>query len=156
MSNVARPERMQGRRKREGFCTKGQLLPVRSFVDGFRTCCTVLLAGGLGFAGMTQASGSQQCKPSLTIRDARLSEMLPPTLERKWTAIVLADASRCATTAGYFEVGFSRLKETAPELEFREQFIWSVPSVLIGVDFWADEAVESYWVDSIQACPCAK
>ena len=35
-------------------------------------------------------------------------------------ATVSADASRCATTAGYFEVGFSRLKENAMELEFRE------------------------------------
>jgi hypothetical protein len=27
---------------------------------------------------------------------------------------------------------------------------------MVGVDFWADEAVESHWIDSVQACPCAK
>jgi hypothetical protein len=88
--------------------------------------------------------------------NVQLSEMRPPTLERRWTATVTADASRCATTAGYFEVGISRLKEIGTEVEFREQFIWSSPAVLIGIDFWADEAVEAYWVDSIQACPCAE
>jgi len=67
--------------------------------------------------------------------------MQPPTLERRWTAIVSADARRCATTAGYFEMGLAREKETGLELEFREQFIWSLPSVTVGVDFWADEAV---------------
>jgi hypothetical protein len=77
-------------------------------------------------------------------------------MERKWTAAVTVDASRCATTAGYFEVGFLREKENGAELEFREQFIWSVPSVKIGVDFWADEAAERYWIDSVQACPCAR
>jgi hypothetical protein len=114
------------------------------------------LAGALGFAGMTPAMGAPVCKPVLTFKDVQFSAMQKPTLERRWTATVSADASRCATTAGYFEAGFSRLKETGAEVEFREQFIWSAPSVMIGVDFWADEAVESYWIDSIQACPCAK
>jgi len=68
----------------------------------------------------------------------------------------VADASRCATTAGYFEIGISRMKENSIELEFRQQFIWSSPSVTISVDFAADEAVEGYWIDSVQACPCAK
>ena len=26
----------------------------------------------------------------------------------------------------------------------------------VGVDFWADEAVEYYWIESVQACPCAR
>jgi hypothetical protein len=115
-----------------------------------------LLASGLVLLGASHASGGQICKPTLTFKAAQLSEMRPPTLERTWTATVVADASRCATTAGYFEVGFSRLKEGAPEVDFREQFIWSAPSVKIGVDFWADEAVEAYWIHSIQACPCAR
>jgi len=42
------------------------------------------------------------------------------------------------------------------ELEFREQFIWTSSAVKVSVDFWADEAVETYWIDSVQACPCAK
>jgi hypothetical protein len=82
--------------------------------------------------------------------------MRPPTLERKWTATVVADASRCATTTGTFEVGFSRLEEGGPEVDFHEEFIWSAPSVKISVDFSASEAVETYWIHSIQVCPCAK
>ena len=105
---------------------------------------------------MTGAAGEQICKPALTFTNVQFSEMQPPTLERRWTAIVSVDASHCATTAGYFDVGFSRLKETGIEVEFREQFIWSPPRVTVGVDFWADEAVESYWIDNVQACPCAK
>ena len=120
------------------------------------SCVAGLLAAGVALMGAAQAAGNPVCKPILSIKDARLSEMLPPTLERRWSATVTVDASRCATTAGYFELGISRLKEYAPELEFREQFIWSSPSVKISVDFWADEAVESYWVDSVQACPCAR
>ena len=104
----------------------------------------------------THALSNEVCKPTLTFKQVHLSEMRPPTQERRWTAIVTAEASRCATTAGYFEVGISRLKENGIELEFREQFIWSLPSVTVGIDFWADEAVESYWIDSVQACPCAR
>jgi len=122
----------------------------------YRLCVAWLLAGGIGLLGVTRAAGEPTCKPTLTFTKVQFSEMQPPTLERRWTAIVSVDASRCTTTAGYFEVGFSRLKETGMELKFREQFVWSPPAVTVGVDFWADEAVESYWVDSVQACPCAR
>jgi hypothetical protein len=121
-----------------------------------RSCATWLLAGGIGLIGVTQAVGKPLCKPSLAIKDVQLSEVHQPTQERRWTATVSVDASRCRTTAGYFEAGFLRQKENALELEFREQFIWSSPSVKIGVDLWADEAVETQWIDSVQACPCAK
>ena len=81
--------------------------------------------------------------------------MQPPTLERRWTAVVSVDASRCAVnTGGYFEIGFSRLKENGIEVEFREQFIWLPPSVKVSVDFWADEAVEAYWLDNVAPCSC--
>jgi hypothetical protein len=43
----------------------------------------------------------------------------------------------------------SRLKETGYEIDFREQFIWLAPSVKIGVEFWADEAVEQYWIENV-------
>ncbi len=33
-------------------------------------------------------------------------------------AVVSVDASHCATTSGRFAISFSRLKETAPDLEF--------------------------------------
>jgi hypothetical protein len=114
---------------------------------------------GIALAGTIHASAGQACRTTLTITNEQLSPVLlptlPPTLERKWTAIVVADASRCATTAGYFEVGISRLKEFGPEIDFREEFIWSAPSVTVGIDFAADEAVEHAWIDSVQVCPCA-
>jgi hypothetical protein len=142
-SCAKRDERYNASRKRNRYAS--------------RTCVFFLLAGSLGLIGLTQAYGGEQtCKPALAIKQVQLSAMQPPTMERKWTAIVSADASGCATTAGYFEAGFSRLKENGVELEFREQFIWSLPSVTIGLDFWADEAVESVWIDSVQACPCAR
>jgi hypothetical protein len=122
----------------------------------YRPCIFGLLAGIIGVAGIAQAFAQQVCRPALAFMEVQLSLMQPPTRERRWTAKVFADASRCATTAGYFEIGFSRLKENGVEVEFREQFIWSAPSSLVSVDFWADEAVEAYWVDSVQACPCAK
>ena len=122
----------------------------------YRTGIAALLAGSIGLSGVAPAMAGQVCKPALTVTNARLSEMQPPTLERRWTAIVVADARRCATTAGYFEMGLAREKETGLELEFREQFIWSLPSVMVSVDLWADEAVGAYWVDSVQPCPCAK
>jgi hypothetical protein len=106
--------------------------------------------------GATDAIAKQTCKPILAFKNIQFTGMQKPTLGRRWTATVTADASRCATTAGYFEVGISRMKEYGPELEFREQFVWSTPSVTIGIDFSADEAVEGDWVDSIQACPCAR
>jgi hypothetical protein len=36
-----------------------------------------------------------------------------PTMERKWTAVLSVDASRCATTSGRFGIVFSRQKENA-------------------------------------------
>jgi hypothetical protein len=70
--------------------------------------------------------------------------MIPPTLERKWTAIVTLDASRCASkSSGYFDLTISRLKETGYELVFSKQFAWIKPSVKVGVEFWADEAVDA-------------
>ena len=122
----------------------------------YRSGITGILAGWIGLVGMTQAIGQQTCRPILAIRDVQFSAMRPPTLERRWTAVVSVDASRCTTTTGSFEIGFSRLLEIGGETEFRERFTWSSPSVKVEVDFWANEAVESYWIDSVQACPCAR
>ena len=86
--------------------------------------------------------------------------MQPPTMERRWSAAVSVDASRCAkNSAGYFEILFSRLKETAPEIDFREEFMWFAfdwlpPVVRVEVDFSADEAVEGFWFDTVTPCPC--
>jgi hypothetical protein len=114
-----------------------------------------LLAGSLGVVGAAAAAGAEPCKPDLVINDIHFSEMQPPSMERKWTASVSVDASGCAAnSAGYFEIVFVRLLEIGPELEFREQFVWMPPSVRVGVDFGAYEAVERYRIDNVTSCEC--
>jgi hypothetical protein len=120
-----------------------------------RFLTTSLLAAAMAVSGTSFAAAGEVCKPKLTVKDTRFSDAQRDTQERRWTATVSADASRCATTAGYFDLGVLRQKENAVELEFREQFIWSAPTVMIGINFWVDEAVEDHWIDSVQACPCA-
>jgi hypothetical protein len=120
----------------------------------YRSCTFGLVACLFELASIAPSVGKPVCRPILTIESTHLAAMQPLMGERKWTAIVSANASRCTTTAGYFELGFSRLKENGLELEFREQFIWSSPSVTVGLDFWADEAVEAVWFDKIDSCPC--
>lgn len=119
-----------------------------------RARITGLLACAIGLADAAHAAGAQVCRPVLAVSDVRFSAMLPPTMERKWTAVVSVNASQCATTVGSFELGFSRLKENGPEVDFRERFTWQPPSVSVSVDFWADEAVESYWLNNVAPCPC--
>jgi hypothetical protein len=124
----------------------------------YRSCIlSGLVAGSVALIGVTQALGQQLCRPALAIKDVQFSEMRPPTWERKWTAVVLVDASRCATNSmGSFEIIFSRLKETGVEIAFSEKFTWSSPAVTVAVDFWADEAVERYWISNVSACVCAR
>jgi hypothetical protein len=114
----------------------------------------LLLAASIGLASGTQATAQQTCKPALEFTEVQFSEMRPPALQRQWTAVLSVDASRCTTTSGSFGIFFSRLKENAPEMEFREQFTWHPVSVKVSVDFWADEAVERYWLSDVAACPC--
>jgi hypothetical protein len=121
----------------------------------YRSCISGLLAGAIGLIGVTQAVGRQVCKPALAVTEVKFSKWRLPSMERRWTAVVSVDASRCAlNSGGYFEIGFARQKENGIELEFREQFIWRPPSVAVSVDFWADEAVERYWVDNVAPCTC--
>ena len=120
----------------------------------YRSCIIGLLAGSIGLMSATQAIGQQTCRPALAFKEIRFSEMKPPMLERKWTAVLSVDSSLCATTSGRFEIIFSRSKETGFEIEFREQFMWRPDSVEVSVDFGADEAVEGYWLNNVAACPC--
>jgi hypothetical protein len=123
----------------------------------YRACISGLVAGIVTLIGVTQAPGQQLCRPALAIKDVQFSEMQAPTWERKWTAIVSVDASRCTTNAtGSFEIVFSRQKENGVEVEFSEKFTWSSPAVTVAVDFWADEAVERYWISNVSACVCAQ
>jgi hypothetical protein len=125
----------------------------RSFTSG-------LLAGIIGLLSVPQAVGQQLCRPALAFADVKFSKMQKPTLERKWSALVTVDASRCvANSAGYFEIVFSRSKEIGMEIEFGQEFMWlgfewSPSSVKVEVDFWADEAVERYWFGNITPCVC--
>ena len=117
----------------------------------FRNLMIALLGGGL-----SPATAAPICKPVIGFKEVRFSPTHRETMERTWSATLAVDASRCTTTAGFFEIGFSRQKENGGEIEFRERFQWSSPAVKVGLDFWADEAVEHYWIDSVQACPCAR
>jgi hypothetical protein len=104
---------------------------------------------------LAQVLAQQECKPHLVFEEVHFSEMQPPTFKRTWTAVVSVDATRCAVNStGHFEIVFSRLKEMGADIEFQEQFKWQSPLVRVAVDFWADEAVERYWIDSVSACSC--
>ena len=121
----------------------------------YRPCTSGFLAGVLGLISMTQAVGQKICRPVLAFTEVQFSQMQPPTMERKWTAIVSVDSSPCAVySAGYFEIGFLRQKENGVDLEFRKQFIWALPSAHVAIDFWADEAVGRYWLDNVAPCRC--
>jgi hypothetical protein len=115
-----------------------------------------VLAGSSSLIGEIQASGRKMCKPTLVFKQVRFSEMQPPTLKRKWTAVLSVDASRCKTNSGRFGIIFVRLIEGAPEIAFQEQFVWRPASVTVSVDFAADEAVDRWWLSEIAACPCRK
>ena len=127
-----------------------------------KRCCASVLATIIGLIGVRQAIGENLCRPELTINEVEFSAMMPPTLERTWSAVVAVDASACtADSKGYFEIVFTRLSENAPDLEFRKQFLWSapsfvwqVPSVGVGLAFAADEAVGRYWIENISPCAC--
>jgi hypothetical protein len=120
-----------------------------------RTFISGLVAGAFALASVEQAASQAVCRPKLTVTGVQFSEIIPTTLERKWTAVVSVDASRCISdSVGYFDIIFMRLKENAVDLEFREQFIWLSPSVKVGIDLWADEAVDQYWIANITPCRC--
>ena len=127
-----------------------------------KRACASVLATIIGLIGVRQAIGENLCHPALTINDVEFSAMMPPTLERTWSAAVSVDASACtADSKGSFEIVFTRLSENAPDLEFHKQFMWSAPSFVwqvpsVGVDlaFAADEAVGRYWIENISPCAC--
>jgi hypothetical protein len=107
-------------------------------------------------AGLTPAAAVPLCKPVLAFKEVRFSPTQPETMERIWSATLSVDASPCGTTTGRFEILFSRLKENAPEADFTEAFTWKPHAVEVAVNFWADEAVEAYWLHNVAACPCRK
>jgi hypothetical protein len=122
----------------------------------YKALISSIVASILAATGAVQAANHPSCRPKLTVTGVQFSPMIPPILQRKWTATVMVDAARCMPNAsGSFDLGMSRLKETGYEVDFRERFVWHAPVVTIGVDFWADEAVEHYWIENVTLCECA-
>jgi hypothetical protein len=123
-----------------------------------RSLSTILLAANVAVLGnvavldTTQSSAAELCKPRLSLEQARLSEI--KNQERKWSAMLDADASRCATTSGSFAINFTRLKETAPDLPFSEQFTWKPGRTEIVMFVWQDEALADSAIGYVAACPC--
>src|SRR5262245_11756391 len=110
----------------------------RSWVCGF-------LAGVVGLIATGHALGEQTCRPTLTFKEVACSPMRPPTMQRKWTAVVAVDAARCmAHSTGSFEIVLTRLQEFGPDSEFRESFTWAAPAVTVSADFAPTEAVQDY------------
>ena len=105
-------------------------------------------------AGLTPAAAVPLCKPVLAFKEVRFSPTQPETMERIWSATLSVDASPCGTTTGRFEILFSRLKENAPDVDFTERFVWKPDTVEVSVNFWADEAVEAYWLHNVAVCTC--
>ena len=116
-----------------------------------------LVVSAVTLANALPATGEPLCRAKLTVTDVQFSEMIPPTLERKWKAKVLVDTSTCQRdSSGYFDIRFTRLSETAPDLEFTERFAWRPPTIEVAVKFAANEAVQGYWVENVSSCICRK
>jgi hypothetical protein len=113
------------------------------------------LAGVIGLAGLTQAFGQPSCRPDLAFKDVAFSQMQPPTMQRKWSAVVSVDAARCAANStGAFEIVFTRLQEFGPDSEFSETFIWAAPEVSVAVTLAPTEAVQDYRIGRVAPCSC--
>jgi len=122
----------------------------------YRSPISCVVASVLGLT-IVPVSGEPACRPKLTVTNVKFSEMIPPILERKWTAIVSVDASRCQpSSGGYFDIVITRLRENGPDLEFQERYAWQQPSVEIAVNFAANEAVQHFRVENISSCVCVK
>jgi len=115
------------------------------------------LAGVAALLSLTHAAAEPLCRPALTFKQVAFSPMQPPTMQRKWTAVVAVDASRCTADAwGHFQIVFTRLHEFGPDTESAEHFIWVAPEVTAAVNFAPSEAVERYRIGMVTPCPCAK
>ncbi len=117
-----------------------------------RSRLATILAGLVIVSGVTQAIGKDACRPDVSIKNVRFSEVGSST--RVWTALLNVDASRCAASAGRFEVKFIRLKDNAPDLPFSEWFPWRPGETEVSLGFWEDEAVLDYSIGAIAPCAC--
>jgi uncharacterized protein YjiS (DUF1127 family) len=112
----------------------------------------LLLASLFAASGATRAVSQEICKPSLSPKASAHSDVV--NFQRRWTGVFAVDASRCATTAGSFDVEFVRLKEVGPDLAFTETFTWRPDKVDVTLDLTWDEWVDAYRVRNVAPCPC--
>ena len=121
-----------------------------------RTCAVALLVAMVEFSGVTGGTAENLCRPALTLSEVQFSPIRTPKLQRSWTAVLTVDASECAVNSGgHFDIVFTRLSENAPDLEFRERFVWSPFPRNVALDFAADEAVASYRIENVTSCVCS-
>src|SRR5947207_222651 len=118
----------------------------------FRHRRSILLAVSIALLGAGQSSAQQICKSALALTDIRTFEARD--LQRTWTATLLADASRCSTTSGAFEMQFTRLKEYGPDMWFAERFTWQAGRSEASLDIWWDEWLDEQRIVHVAPCPC--
>jgi hypothetical protein len=115
-----------------------------------------LLVGVAITLAATATAGHTACSATLAVTATRMADLRAPASGRLWFATISVDAAGCAADAtGNFDVVVSRAKENAPEVVFRERFVWQAPSVTIAIDFAADEAVEDYRIERVRPCACS-
>jgi hypothetical protein len=119
-----------------------------------RTAYPFSLAALFVLSAATPSLAQQVCKPVLEIKETRLSAMKPPALERRWIAELSVDATQCASQAGRFQIGFTRLTEGGPDVQFTETFDWRPGLLEVSINFRPDEAVQDYWIATVAPCPC--
>ena len=115
-----------------------------------RSAALVLCA----LACATQATAADVCKPQLAFRQVNFSPINYETMERRWSATLSVDASRCATTSGRFEILFLLMSETAPDDDLTLTFTWAPGLIDVVVDLAANEWFDGYWLQGIASCPC--
>jgi hypothetical protein len=118
---------------------------VKHLIGGLVGCLVLLIADH-------GAPAAPLCKPTLSLRDVVASETR--NLQKTWSAVLLAEASRCSTTSGLLEIQFTRSKEGAPELHFVEQYTWVSGRSEISLEIWWDEWIDDYQITRIASCPC--
>ena len=112
----------------------------------------ILLAASIAAFNANSALGVPVCKPQLSFKEVRFSEIR--NLRRIWTADLNVDAASCAATTGRFYLRFVRAKENAPDLEFAEELSWQAGQTQVSIEFWQDEAVQGYSIGYVAPCAC--
>lgn len=110
----------------------------------------VLMLGIL--TGTPQPQCAIACKPFVAIKDVQISDVQEK--QRVWTAVLVVDGTRCATSSGRFEIDFTRAKETAPDMQFTEQFEWKPGEFKVSLDLWWDETMTDFRIGFIAPCVC--